>query len=113
MKMKAEFWAAHVKAAKLVAMPASEYAKQHGLAVKSLYYWRHKLEALSNISPCADNVTKPMLSGKFVALQVITPRPVNYALAWPSGLRFEMSALPSPGWLADLERTAQAMRGTR
>ena len=113
MKKKAEFWASHVKAASLVPTPASEYAKQHGLAVKSLYYWRRKLEALSNISQRAGNTAKPIPSGKFVALQVITARPVNCALAWPSGLRFEMSTLPSPEWLADLAREAQATGGAR
>lgn len=111
MKKKAEFWAAHVKAARLVAAPASEYAKQQGLAVKSLYYWRRKLGASNNLSRRAGNEAKPMLPGKFVALQVATSRPVNYALAWPSGLRFEMSVLPSPEWLADLGRAAQAARG--
>jgi len=88
-------------------MPVSEYAKRHGLAVKSLYYWRWKLGAPSNLSRRADNLAKPMPGGKFVALQVTTPRPVNYALAWPSGLRLEMSSLPSTEWLADLAREVQ------
>ena len=107
MKKKAEFWLAHVKAASLGAIPVSEYAKQHGLAVKSLYYWRRKLGVPNYLSQRADNPAKPMPSGKFVALQVTTPRPVNYALAWPSGLRLEMSSLPSTEWLADLAREVQ------
>ena len=62
MKKKAEFWAAHVKAAKLVAMSASEYAKQHGLAVKSLYYWRRKLDLPGKLSRGAENPAKPVSS---------------------------------------------------
>ena len=107
MTKRADYWEAHVKAASLVAMPVSEYAKRHGLAVKSLYYWRRKLRALSNLSQRVDNQAKPMPSGKFVALQLTTLRPVNYALAWPSGLRLEMSSLPSTEWLADLARELQ------
>ncbi|PIX05438.1 MAG: IS66 family insertion sequence hypothetical protein, partial [Gallionellales bacterium CG_4_8_14_3_um_filter_54_18] len=45
---KVGFWAAHVEAVRLAGVSASEYAKQHGLAVKSLYYWRHKLAVTSN-----------------------------------------------------------------
>jgi len=107
MTKRAEYWEAHVKAVSLVAMPLSEYAKRHGLAVKSLYYWRRKLGVPSYLSQRADNPAKPMPSGKFVALQVTTPRPVNYALAWPSGLRLEMSSLPSTEWLVDLAREVQ------
>ena len=45
MKMGTEFWEAHVAAAKLEAIPASEYARRHGLSVTALYYWQHKLKS--------------------------------------------------------------------
>ncbi len=43
MKMGMEFWMAHIMALKLEAVPVSEYAKRYDLAMKSLYYWHHKL----------------------------------------------------------------------
>lgn len=62
MEMGTEFWSTHVAAAKLEEIPASEYARRHGLAVKSLYYWRRKLKQ----SGMAD---APQAAGKFVALR--------------------------------------------
>lgn len=99
MRMGAEFWATHVAASQLETIPASEYAKRHDLPVKSLYYWRRKLNK-SNKTDTA------LPSGKFVALRIAPSgsRPNNYTLALPSGLRLEMSALPQPEWLAALVR---------
>ena len=97
MQMGAKFWATHVAAAKLEAIPASEYARRHGLAVKSLYYWRRKLKQ----SGTAD---ARQSAGKFVALRIAPGgfRPNNCTLVLPSGLRLEMSALPQTEWLAAL-----------
>jgi transposase-like protein len=88
MQIGAEFWMAHVAANQLEAVPASEYARRHGLAVKSLYYWRRKL---LRIAP-----------GGF--------RPTSCTLALPSGLRLEMSALPQPEWLAALVHAVPGIR---
>ena len=105
MKMGAEFWAVHVAAAKLEAIPASEYARRHGLAVKSLYYWRRKL-AHEDITGAS------VTASKFVALCIApgTARQNNCTLELPSGLRLEMNALPQPEWLAAL---AHAVKGAR
>ena len=105
MNMGAEFWAAHVAAARLEAIPASEYARQHNLSVKSLYYWRQKLAR-------EEETGAPVCAGKFVALRVAPggPHSNNCTLALPSGLRLEMSALPSVEWLAALARSVQGAR---
>ena len=63
MKMGTEFWAAHVAAIQRESIPASEYARQHGLAVKSLYYWRRKLKK-------TDTTDIPLPNSKFVALRI-------------------------------------------
>jgi hypothetical protein len=113
MIQKTAFWAVHVAALKLEATSASQYAKQHGLAVKSLYYWRRKL-AVTKLTHQAE--TKPIpsvLGNKFVALQVATPRQTHYTLSLPSGLRLEMSVLPGPEWLAAFDRAVQSMPGLR
>ena len=107
IKMGAEFWAEHVTASQLESIPASEYARQHGLAVKSLYYWRRKLKALNQSESDA-----PLQAGKFVALRIApgAARQNSCTLELPSGMRLEMHALPAPEWLAALVRAARGAR---
>ena len=122
MIQKTEFWATHVAALKLEATSASQYAKQHNLAVKSLYYWRRKLAAAKSVHQAAakqvqhtklahQTETKPITSlpgNKFVALQVAIPRQTYCTLNLPSGLRREISALPPPEWLATFDRAVHS-----
>lgn len=105
MKMGEEFWAEHVAAARLEAIPASEYARRNGLSVTALYYWQHKLKAAGEASAASQ-------ANKFVALRVVdtAQRACNCTLALPSGLRLEMSALPAPDWLAALGRALPGAR---
>ena len=98
MEMGAEFWAAHVAAAKLEAISASAYAKRHGISVTALYYWQRKLKLNAGASDEGKN-------GKFVALRVAAQRPCLCTLVLPSGLHLEMSELPATEWLVALERT--------
>ena len=101
MKIGMEFWAGHVAAAKLEAISASEYAKQHSISVAALYYWQRKLKPKATTSD-----TEPFK--KFVALHVADadaePRACLCTLALTSGMRLEMSSLPDPEWLAALGR---------
>ena len=101
MKIGTEFWTCHVAAAKLEAISASEYAKQHGISVTALYYWQRKLKA----TPTTGEAGK---FGKFVSLRVSDADAVPLAclctLALTSGMRLEMSSLPDPEWLAALGR---------
>lgn len=105
MKMGTEFWAAHVAAIQRESISASEYARQHGLVVKSLYYWRRKLKK-------SDMTDAPLQSSKFVALRIApgVSQQSNCTLALPSGLRLEMSALPTPEWLAALLHAVPEIR---
>lgn len=101
--MGEEFWAAHVAAAKLEAIPASEYARRHGLSVTALYYWQRKLKSSTGAGGAGRG-------GKFVALRVAAQRPNLCTLVMPSGLLLEMSAFPSPEWLAALGRALPGAR---
>ena len=103
MKMGAEFWAAHVAAAKLEAVSASEYARRHGLSVAALYYWQRKLKSNADASGAGQG-------SKFVTLRVAAQRPCPCTLVLPSGLHLEMSALPAPEWLAALGRALPGAR---
>ena len=107
MKKKTEYWAAHVAALKLEVIDASEYARRHGLAVKSLYYWRRKLKGEKPVHQPGINAIQSVQGNKFVALQVAAPRQTHCTLSLPSGLRLEMSVLPSPEWLAMLIQSVQ------
>ena len=105
MKIGTEFWGAHVAAAKLEAIPASEYARRHGISVTALYYWQRKLKETGKASESAQ-------ASQFVALRIAAggPRQNNCTLELPSGLRLEMSALPAPDWLAALARAVPGVR---
>ncbi len=103
MKMGAEFWAAHVAAAKLETISASEYARRHSLSVAALYYWQRKLKSNAGAGRAGQE-------SKFVALRVAAPWPSSCTLVMPSGLHLEMSALPTPEWLAALGRVLSDVR---
>jgi len=111
MDHKTKFWAAHVAALKVAAIDASEYARRHDLSVKSLYYWRRKLEDSKQAHQTDIKAISPVHGNKFVALQLATPRQTNCTLQLSSGHRLEMSALPSPDWLADFLRANQFSQG--
>jgi len=117
MKVGAEFWVEHVAAAKLETIPASEYARRHGLSVPALYYWQHKLRATAtDISTELPRHARSTHASKFVALRVTDKVAVpscQCTLVLPSDLRLEMPALPSPEWLVALVRAAQAAQGVR
>lgn len=107
MNIDIEFWTSHVDAARREGVPASVYAREHGLALASLYYWRRKLHIAAAASAGGS-------TGKFVALRVVVDAPTvqacHCALLLGSGLRLEMAALPSPDWLLAV---AQANSGER
>ena len=98
MKVDAGVWQEHVAAIKRESISASAYARRHGLSVAALYYWQRKLKAAP---ACAGS----SVIGKFIALRIgdtTAPTPSACTLGLTSGVRLEMSALPSPEWLAAL-----------
>ena len=108
MQAGLEFWAPHVAAIEQESVPTAEYAKRHGLALHSLYYWRQKIKTAAQTSG------SPEPSSAFVALTMSEP-----VLAQPSGgctvvlgagVRVELAALPSAEWLAALGRAMQGAR---
>ena len=105
MKMSKDFWTGHVAAAKGEGGSTRAYAKRHGLSLPALYYWQRRL----NSAPPAE----PVKVSKFVALRVAdtgaTQRSCACTLVMPSGMRLEMTALPSPQWLAALADTAKGV----
>ena len=109
MEGDTQFWTSHVDACCKEGVAASVYARRHGLALASLYYWRRKLNLAATVDT---GFGSPV--GKFVALRVmdtaasIPSCPCTLVLG--SGLRLELAVLPSPAWLLALE---QARAGAR
>lgn len=101
---------AHVAAIKREGVSTSAYAKRHALAVKSLYRWQRKLDDAAAV------VTAKVNDGRaFVALRVAEPvvverREAGCTLMLGSGMRLEMTTLPTPEWLAALARATQGVR---
>ena len=104
MKMGTKFWVDHVAAAKRETISASAYAKRHGISVAALYYWQHKLKT-------PPVVTHSDKARKFVAVRVTdvvaAQCPPGCTLILSSGMRLEMSVLPTPQWLAALSHATQ------
>lgn len=106
MKKDEQVWEAHVAAIEREAISVSTYAEREGVSAASIYYWRQKLRG-----PVKAAKPAPTPSA-FVQLRVAEPAGVSggCTLVLSSGMRLEMSGLPSPEWLASLARAAHGVR---
>lgn len=99
-----EFWRRHVTASQEAGKSMAAYAREHGLSVYALGWWRRKQRLES--TPAVD-----ARAPKFVALKLAEPiatRCTSVTVSVGDGVRVQLSELPSPAWLAELSR---AMRG--
>ena len=110
MEGDTEFWTSHVEACRRSGAAASVYGRQHGLTLASLYYWRRKLKLAAAVGEGGGSGP----ATKFVALRVVDSAAVAATnpctLVLRSGLRLELTALPSTAWLLAFE---QAHAGAR
>lgn len=108
MEGDTEFWISHVEACHREGVAASVYARQHGLTLASLYYWRRKLTSAA----AAGGASEPV--NQFVALRVVDAAAGaatgTCTLVLRSGLRLELAALPSPAWLLALDQAHAGVR---
>src|ERR1700730_18898100 len=106
MQAGLEFWAPHVAAIEQESVATAVYAKRHGLALHSLYYWRHKIKAAG-----AQVRSSPDRGNTFVALRVEEPviaqEPGGCKLTLGAGVCVELPVVPAPEWLAALVRAVQ------
>lgn len=102
--MGADFWARHVAAARGESVSMGAYARQHGLAVSTLYYWQRKLREMAAPLP-----SRP--SASFVEVRV-ADSPLSTTgsctLMLGSGVRLSLPCLPAPEWLAALVRATES-----
>lgn len=106
-----DFWERHLVGLRASGLSAVAYAREHGLSVHSLGWWRRKLNASSLTSSASAPVSAKR--SKFVALKVaeaVTTCSMGVTLAIGSEVRLQMNELPPAAWLAEVGR---AMRGVR
>jgi hypothetical protein len=114
MKNAQHYWSKHLAAIKSQGVTTSAYARQHRLALASLYYWERKLRAAAAttavITVAPTGAARP--PSKFITLSVSDPihqarHPGTHCtLVLAGGVHLEMSALPDPQWLVAVVRSA-------
>ncbi len=108
MKNAQQYWSKHIAAIKAQGIATSAYARQHGLALATLYYWQRKLQPRTAVEP-----TPPFKRpSKFIKLTVgdsvreVTPSLTPCTLILTGDMRLVMSTLPDPQWLVAVGRAA-------
>ena len=96
-----EFWVSHLAALDSQAKPMTVYAREQGLSVHALGWWRRKLKAPVLSGAVESESSKPA----FVSLQLSeTTAAVSVTLSLGGGLRLQLPTLPSVQWLVTLSR---------
>lgn len=95
------WWQGHLQRIEKEGIGTKDYALREGLDVKTLYESRRNFKRRISGSVAADE--KPDQSRPFVQLKLAAPeapdhRPAHCCLILPSGVRLEISDLPSIGW---------------
>ncbi len=106
-----DYWEPHVEGLRASGVTVVSYAREHGLSVHALGWWRRKLRAASSNGSLT--ATARSRSSTFVALRVAEPmtaRSANVTITIGSDVRLQLSELPPPAWLAAL---GSAVRGVR
>ena len=107
----AEFWRTHVAQVKRAGVTSKAYAEQHGLSVHSLRHWISRINAESarTAAPQADAFVALGLEGG-ASSRTSASAPSGCTLRCRSGWELELTALPSPQWLAGLSVALREVR---
>ena len=113
MKNAQQYWSKHIAAIKRQGITTSAYARQHQLALTSLYHWQRRLRVAQTLGTGFESAAASPRPSKFIALSVSdslidrSRSSTHCTLVLAGGMRLEMPALPDPQWLAALGRSAQ------
>ena len=99
------FWLKHYQTCQASGKSMAEYARKHGLAVKSFYYWKKRLLRLGAIA--SDTQSKPPAFHK-VSVQPSPVLKTACQLRFPNGIACELSPLAETG-LAQLLDTVSRL----
>ena len=109
------WWESHLNAIASEGIDAKTYAQREGLAVSNLYYWRRRIKAQIHgpLQPAPRSTvaqTAPP-SRRFVSVTLGANNDHTidrHVLILGSGLRLELSSLPTPQWLAQVSQAMAA-----
>jgi hypothetical protein len=88
------FWLAHVQTCQSSKKGMAEYARDHGLKVKSFYYWKKRLVRLGALE--LDTQSKPPVFHK-VRVQPTLVLKAACRIRFPNGIECELSHLEETG----------------
>jgi len=90
------FWLTHYQACQMASQSLAEYAREHGLAVKSFYYWKRRLRQLKAIEPESQRQSP---QPTFHSVRVRRAQVVEAAcrLHFPNGMSCELIDIDEPG----------------
>ncbi len=99
-----DWWRAQLQRIEQEGLTTKAYADREGIATTSLYYWRKvfKQEERQQNLPLARAVPSRFMALTRAGGQTPATPASTCTLTLPSGLRLEMTQLPSPAWLAAL-----------
>ena len=104
------WWQSHLDTIDREGIAVKAYARREGLDESSLYYWRRRigLQSQDPQQPAAHRSDDDAPScGRFMAVRVETVGQTSvphHVLILGSGLRLELSSLPNPQWLAQVNQ---------
>lgn len=87
-------WLQHYQASQASGESMAVYAREHGLAIKSFYYWKKRLRQLGAI---ASGPTATPLVFQQVRIKPLSPRDVACRVRFPNGMDCELSGLDKTG----------------
>lgn len=102
-----DYWEAHLETIAREGIGAKAYAQREGMAVSSLYYWRRRLKAQCHGPHKPARNPPPAAPARLfvpVTMGADNGSTGRYVLTLGSGLRLELSCLPSPQWLAQVSQ---------
>ena len=110
------WWQGHLQRIEQEGIGTKAYAQREGLDVKALYESRRNFKRRISPPMAADN--PPRVSRQFVELRPCpdsskdgSASEMSCSLVLPSGVRLEMSDLPSIGWITALAHELGGLGG--
>lgn len=90
------FWLRHYQACQMASQNLAEYAREHGLAAKSFYYWRRRLRQLKAVESKPQRQPPQPL---FHPVRVLRAPVVEIAcrLRFPNGMECDLTEIDEPG----------------
>ena len=96
LNQKQRYWLNHYQTSQTSGNSMADYARKHGLAIKSFYYWKKRLLQLGAIEP---NPIAPAKSPVFLPVRIKKEPHVDATcrVRFPNGMECEMTGMDESG----------------